>query len=125
MNENIDTKVERLRPFTRFCMTIGELPTSYLMSMTYLEQVVWFTKYLQEKVIPAINNNATAVEEIQELFVELQNYVNTYFENLDVQEEINNKLDEMALDGTLAQIIEDYATIPELTNRIQHFLHTY
>lgn len=108
MNENIETKVEKLRPFTRILMTIGELPTSYLMSMTYYEQIIWFTKYLQETVIPTVNNNATAVEEVQNVVIELQNYVNNYFDNLDVQEEINNKLDEMVEDGTLQEIITDY-----------------
>lgn len=97
MNENMDTKVEKLRPFTRFCMTIGELPTSYLMSMTYYEQIIWFTKYLQEKVIPAINNNATAVEEIQ-----------NFLKTLDLQDEVNNKLDEMAESGELQEIMAAY-----------------
>ena len=108
MNENIDTKVEKLQPFTRILMTIGELPTSYLMSMTYYEQLIWFTKFLQDQVIPAVNNNATAVEELQTLFVELQTYVNNYFDNLDIQEEINNKLDEMAESGELTEIIAQY-----------------
>jgi len=38
-------------------------------------------------------------------FNELKDYVDNYFENLDVQDEINNKLDEMVEDGTLAEII--------------------
>lgn len=38
----------------------------------------------------------------------LKNYVDNYFKNLDVQEEINNKLDEMAEDGTLQEIIAEY-----------------
>ena len=41
-------------------------------------------------------------------FVELKDFVDTYFENLDVQEEINNKLDVMAEDGTLQEIIASY-----------------
>ena len=97
MNENMDTKVEKLRPFTRFCITIGELPSSYLMSMTYYEQILWFTKYLQETVIPAINNNATAVEEIQ-----------NFLKTLDLQDEVNNKLDEMAESGELQEIMAAY-----------------
>ena len=32
-------------------------------------------------------------------------FVTNYFENLDVQQEINNKLDQMALDGTLADLL--------------------
>ena len=50
----------------------------------------------------------TTVEEYIAKFVELKDFVDTYFENLDVQEEINNKLDEMTEDGTLQEIIGDY-----------------
>lgn len=39
---------------------------------------------------------------------ELQGFVNDYFDNLDVQEEINVKLDEMADDGTLTGLIQPY-----------------
>ena len=100
--------VTPLRPFTRFLMTIGEIPTSYLISMTYEEQLLWFCNYLEKTVIPAIDNNAEAVKELQDLYVELKSYVDNYFENLDVQEEINNKLDEMAESGQLADIIAQY-----------------
>ena len=48
------------------------------------------------------------VEEYIKKFNELHDYVEDYFENLDVQEEINNKLDEMAEDGTLQEIITTY-----------------
>lgn len=48
------------------------------------------------------------VEEYIEKFTELKDFVEDYFENLDVQEEINNKLDEMADDGTLADIVAAY-----------------
>lgn len=41
-------------------------------------------------------------------FNELYSYVHDYFDNLDVQEEINNKLDEMAESGQLADIISQY-----------------
>ena len=105
MNEKIDVNVETLQPFTRLLMTIGELPTSYLMSMTYYEQIIWFTKYLQDTVIPTINNNAQAVEEVQQIVMDLQDYINNYFDNLDLQEEVNTKIDEMVEDGTLERII--------------------
>ena len=94
-------EIEKLKPFTRFLMTIGEIPSSYLISMTYEEQLLCFCNYLKNTVIPALNNNAEAV-------VELQNFITNYFKNLDVQEEINNKLDEMATDGTLEEIIAAY-----------------
>ena len=108
MNEEIKEKTQTLAPFTKLCMTIGQLPTSYIESMSYYEQLIWFTKFLQDQVIPAVNQNAAAVEELQGYYLELQNYVNNYFENLDVQEEINNKLDEMAIDGRLTDLIKAY-----------------
>ena len=89
--------VKTLTPFKRFIMTLGILPTSYLESMTYAELVMWFCNFLQNEVIPAVNNNAEAVQEIQ-------NWINT----LDLQDEVDNKLDEMAESGELAEIISQY-----------------
>ena len=94
--------------FKRFCMTIGELPTSYLETMTYYEMLVWFTEYMKNTIIPTINNNGLAVEELQDKYIELKSYVDDYFTNLDVQQEINNKLDSMVTDGTLQEIIASY-----------------
>ena len=48
------------------------------------------------------------VEEYIGKFNDLHDYVEDYFENLDVQEEINNKLDDMVEDGTLQEIITTY-----------------
>ena len=109
---------KRLNPFGRFCCTIGNLPTSYMLSLTYEEQLIWFCKYLEDTVIPAVNNNAEALEELQNLFIELKDYVDNYLDNLDLQEDINNKLDEMATDGTLAEIINQ-EIFDELNHRTQ------
>lgn len=114
MNENIDIKPKFLSPFKRFCMTIGELPTSYVETMTYYEMILWFTKYLGDTVIPAINNNAEALREVQSLFIELQDYVNNYFDDLNIQTEINNKLDDMAESGQLAEIIAQYLEVASI-----------
>lgn len=99
--------VGNLSPFARFCCTIGNLPSSYMVSLTYEEQLLWLCDYLKNTVIPAVNTNAEAVKELQELYVKLKNYVDNYFNNLDVQNEINNKLDKMAEDGTLEKIINN------------------
>ena len=103
-------KIEKLQPraFTRFCMTIGAVPSSYLEGMTIERQLLWFCSYLEKEVIPAVNNNAGAVEELQALYTQLKDYVDHYFDNLDVQEEINNKLDDMAESGELEAIIGEY-----------------
>lgn len=108
MNDKIEEKAVILPPFKHMIMTIGELPSSYVETMTYYEMLVWFTNYLGETVIPAINENGEAVIELQDLFTELQTYVNEYFNNLDVQEEINKKLDEMSENGSLTNLIEMY-----------------
>lgn len=101
-------KINELPPFKRFCVTIGNLPSSYVDSMSYYECIMWLCKYLKDTVVPTVNENAEAVNEL----------IN-WFNNLDVQDEIDNKLDEMASDGTLAEIIEGYATIPQLTSRVE------
>ena len=95
-------------PFKKLVMTIGELPSSFTESMTYYESLAWLVNYLQNIVIPAVDNNAEALTELQNLYTELYDYVQNYFENLDVQQEINNKLDAMAEDGTLTDIIAAY-----------------
>lgn len=97
--------IQTLKPFTKFCCSIGALPASYLASLSYEEQLLWLCNYLQETVIPTVNNNGEAITELQELYVTLKNYVDNYFTNLDVQNEIDTKLDEMATDGTLDTII--------------------
>lgn len=97
-----------MSPFKKLVMTIGELPTSFVESMTYYEALAWFVNYLETVIIPTVNNNAEAVEELQDKFSILYTFVHDYFDNLDVQEEVNIKLDEMAEDGTLQEIITTY-----------------
>jgi hypothetical protein len=53
-------------------------------------------------------DTAETVNEYIAKFVELHDYVEDYFANLDVQEEINNKLDNMVEAGTLQEIITTY-----------------
>lgn len=97
-----------LPPFKKMCVTIGNLPSSFMESMTYYEALVWLYKYFEETLLPAINTNSEAITELQNAFELLKSYVDNYFENLDVQTEINNKLDEMAESGELENIIAQY-----------------
>ena len=106
--------INTLKPFTRFCCSIGIIPASYLVAMSYEEQLLWLCDFLENTVIPTVNNNAEAVAELQGLFIELKNYVDNYFTNLDVQEEINKKLDIMAEDGTLEKILLNYTSVQKV-----------
>ena len=103
---NID--INTLNPFTRFCCSIGAIPASYLVSMSYEEQLLWLCDFLENTIIPTVNNNGEAVTELQGLYIQLKDYVDNYFKNFDVQNEINNKLDEMVESGELQQIIDVY-----------------
>ena len=119
MNDENLKPVKELTPFTKMIMTIGTLPSSFYASMSYYESMVWLYEYLKNQVIPAVNNNGEAVIELQGKYIDLKEYVygkvdeletfmNNYFDNLDVQQEINNKLDEMSQDGSLTALIKAY-----------------
>lgn len=60
------------------------------------------------KVINQTNTNSEQVEELSTAFNSLKSYVDNYFDNLDVQDEINTKLEAMAASGQLADIISQY-----------------
>ena len=62
------------------------------------------------KIINSQNEVGNQMENTVNAFIDLQNFVNNYFDNLDVQDEINNKLDDMAEDGTLETIVARYIT---------------
>lgn len=106
--------------FRFWCQKV--LPIVYDDSLSYYE--------LLNKVVNYLNNviaDVASVEEnigrLNDSYVDLQNYVNehmqelvevvntftsfveNYFDNLDVQEEINNKLNHMASDGSLTVLI--------------------
>ena len=101
--------VEKVKPTGLFTNYIYKaIPLAFDESMSYYETLCGLLYYLKDTIIPALNNNADAIAEVQELITQLQNYVDNYFENLDVQEEINTKLDEMAESGVLEEIMADY-----------------
>lgn len=93
-------------PFMRYCSAI--IPTMFDDSLSYYEALCALNRFIQTNLVEVINNNAKVTEEYIKLVDELKEYVEHYFDNLDVQEEINNKLDEMADDGTLDAIINNY-----------------
>ena len=122
-NPSVPSQVVAEVKFPQFVNNLGIIPTSYKDSMSYYECLAWLCKYLEETVIPTVNQNGNAVQELQNLYIELNSYVTDYFDNLDVQEEINNKLDQMTEDGTLTDIIENYIDpyIVEQNQNIENF----
>lgn len=87
---------------------ISEFP---FLDYTFDKVTKWqILQLLGEKLNEVIRttNNTT------EIVTELKNYVDNYFTNLDVQQEINNKLDEMAENGELQEIINSYLKLKTL-----------
>lgn len=76
---------------------------------------------LFQTVVDLFNKN----EELIDSYKELYDFTYDYFNNLDVQKEIDIKLDEMAKNGTLYEIIEKYTTpiINEQNNKINVLEH--
>lgn len=109
MSEELNTiQTVDTSPFKHLIMTIGELPTSFVDSMSYYECMAWLVNYIQNTVIPAVNNNAAATQELQDMVVQMKQYMDNYFDNLDVQQEIDNKLDEMFANGQLDLLFSKY-----------------
>lgn len=101
--------VEKSRPvppFTRYCAML--IPTVFDDSMTYYEALCALSKWLQDNLVNVVNNNAEITEETVKAIEELKKYVDEYFSDLNVQTEINNKLDDMAESGQLETIISIY-----------------
>ena len=86
-----------LPPFRFWCQTV--IPLVYDDSLSYYELLCKVVKQLND-TINAVNNNGSAVTELQQLFVELKDYVDNYFTSSDFTQLVNNRLDEMVEDGT-------------------------
>lgn len=85
-------------------------------SLTLYEKYQKIVHYLNH-IIEKCNLTSDEVVKLTDLINSIKDYVNNYFDNLDVQEEINKKLDEMLQDGTLQDIIRN-ATY----NKIEDFV---
>ena len=116
MNNDINEKIVHAAPVPPFVRFVASaVPMVFDNSLSYYECLCALWKWMQDNLVDVINNNATVTEhyidldlETRTLFNQLKTYVDTYFDNLDVQDEINNKLDAMAEAGTLQEIITAY-----------------
>lgn len=88
-------------PFKRLVLNLGATPTAFTEGMTYYEILAWLVDFMEKQIIPLTNE---AIEQ----FNILKDYVEHYFDDLDLQEEVNTKLDEMAESGQLSEIVTEY-----------------
>ena len=91
-----------LQPFRFWCQKV--LPLVYDDSLSYYELLCKVVDYLNKtmKDVGVLEGDVTG---LHEAYKKLQGYVNDYFSTLDVQEEINDKLDAMAKNGSLTALI--------------------
>lgn len=93
-----------LTPFRFWCQKI--LPLVYDDSLSYYELLCKVVDYLN-KTMEDVDTLEGDVTGIYNAYNSLQEYVNDYFDNLNVQDEIDNKLDRLVADGTIHDIFND------------------
>lgn len=93
--------------FRFWCQQV--LPLVFDDSISYYELLNKVVAYLNNTIadVSAVETN---VDNLKQAYIQLQNYVNSYFDTLDVSAEINNKLDEMAISGELSDLIKPFVT---------------
>lgn len=104
-NANFTPDLEQftgIQPFRYWCQHV--LPISYDDSLSYYELLCKLVEHMNT-FIDDVDGLFTDVTSLRNAYIQLQNYVNNYFDNLDVTQEIYNKLDEMVMDGTLTNLI--------------------
>lgn len=94
-----------LQPFRYWCQKV--LPSVYDDSLSYYELLCKVIDYLN-KTMEDVETLYGDVTNLHTSYEQLQNYVNVYFSSLDVQNEINNKLDEMSNSGQLSNLFDKY-----------------
>lgn len=96
-----------LKPFKAwFAQTI---PTMFNDELSYYEtlcRVIYLLNSTMANVNTLKGEYEKFTDKINETVKTLTDYMNNYFDNLDVQEEINKKLDELVEDGTIPSLIQ-------------------
>ena len=99
--------IKKLRPFKLWVLQNFPFIAEDFDALTNYELMCKIVEYLNN-VINVTNEQTIAIQELEEKFNELKDYIDHYFDTLDLQEEVNNKLDEMAESGELEEIISQY-----------------
>lgn len=109
----------KIESFRFWCQKV--LPLVYDDSLSYYELLCKVVTYLNN-TIQAVNENTEDVAQMRQELDQFEEFINNYFNNLDVQQEINNKLDAMASSGELTDLMKPY--IDEMTEGFDERLLT-
>lgn len=87
--------------------SIEEFAEQFVTNQTFLNNMAAQLGQDVDSLETYINDR---MDDFTTAYEQLQSYVNTYFDNLDVQQEINNKLDAMAANGTFNTLFDPVIT---------------
>ena len=82
----------------------GKIATVFPSGMTQIEQI--------QELFTAVKNCCEAQVEVMEKFCELYKFVHDFFDNLDLQEEVNKWLEQALEDGRLGNILQKIVYSP-------------
>lgn len=103
------------KPFQFWCQKV--LPLVYDDSISYYELLNKVVHYLNN-VIKDVSAMGGNINDLLDAFIKLQNYVNYYFDNLDIQTEVNNIIDRMIKDGTFSALFGTADTVEVMQNTL-------
>lgn len=106
---------KKIGAFKFFCIQNFPFIADTFDQMTYYELLCKLAEYIKK----LIDNNNSLIynqEALLNAFNELQEYVNDYFSELNVQNEIDHKLDEMTESGYFENILDNYVNITKVFN---------
>lgn len=103
------------KPFRFWCQKV--LPLVYDDSISYYELLNKVVHYLNN-VIKDVSAMGGNINDLLDAFIKLQNYVNYYFDNLDIQSEVNNIIDRMIKDGTFSALFGTADTVELMQNTL-------
>ena len=122
-----------LRPFNLFMKNNFPFIENTIEALDTYGLLCEIVKYLNV-AIENVNTTEENINLLNTAFDQLNDYVSHYFDNLDVQEEINNKLDSMVQSGELQSLLtgqyqalrtEVNASIDSLENQVNNQLNNF
>lgn len=106
------TDMKNLTPFKLCVLQNFPFIESDFDAVTNYQLLCKVVEYLN-KIIDNNNKQNDNIRQLEQNFITLYNYVNNYFNNLDVQEEINKKIDELIATGEFNSFLSAIYT-PEM-----------
>lgn len=112
VNNNNYTDMKNLTPFKLCVLQSFPFIEADFDAVTNYQLLCKVVEYLN-KIIDNNNKQNDNINQLEQNFITLYDYVNNYFSNLDVQEEINKKIDELITTGEFNSFLSGIYT-PEM-----------